>query len=576
MQVASAFDFVIRGGLVVDGTGETPFIADVAITDGRIVEIGSISGAGKQEADATDRVVTPGFVDIHTHFDGQAIWSSRLNPSSGHGVTTVVMGNCGVGFAPCRKEDHDLLINVMEGVEDIPGAVMAEGLAWDWETFPQYLDALEARPRDIDTAVYLPHSPLRVYAMGQRGAAGEPATAEDLALMQSLACEAIEAGALGFASSRQVDHRTREGKAIPSFEAAEAELLAIAGGLKRAGRGIIQMIMDVPHLAWSGEIDLLTKLARASGRPVTFSLGCDNDGSDGWRVALRMVEDANRAGASLTAQVFPRPIGMVLGHTLTVNPFCLCPSYKMIAGLPFVQKLEQLRRPEVRERLLKEQPDDSTSALAKIGRRFEWMFPLAEPPDYEPPPESSIGSQATQRGVKPEELAYDLLLEQDGQSMLYVALTNFPNASLDSVYELLRHEDTIIGLGDGGAHYGVVCDASFPTSMLAYWTRDRDGERLPLAWAVRALACEPARLVGLNDRGVIAPGYKADLNIIDYNRLTLHRPQVVFDLPAGGRRLDQIADGYDLTMVSGEVICRKNALTGALPGRLIRGPQECR
>jgi N-acyl-D-aspartate/D-glutamate deacylase len=333
------------------------------------------------------------------------------------------------------------------------------------------------------------------------------------------------------------------------------------------------MIMDVPHLGWPEEISLLTRVAQASGRPVTFSLGCDNNGSDAWRTALSMVSDANRAGASLTAQVFPRPIGMVLGHALTVNPFCLCPTYRAMAGLPLEQLLSELRRPDVREKLLKEQPGDSTSVLSKIGRNFEWMFELSEPPNYEPSPESSIAAQARRRGIAPEALAYDLLLQEEGQSLLYVALTNFPDASLDAVHDLLRHEHTIVGLGDGGAHYGIVCDASFPTSMLAYWTRDRVGGRVSLAWAVNALSRQPAKLVGLNDRGLLAPGYKADINIIDYDRLTLHRPQVVYDLPAGGRRLDQVADGYDLTMVSGEVISRNNQPTGALPGRLVRGPQ---
>jgi N-acyl-D-aspartate/D-glutamate deacylase len=568
------FDCVIRGGTVVDGGGGEPFVADIAIRDGRIAEIGHIAGSGSQEIDAAGKVVTPGFVDIHTHYDGQAIWSARMTPSSSHGVTTVVMGNCGVGFAPCRKDDHDLLINVMEGVEDIPGAVMAEGLAWDWETFPQYLDALDSRLRDIDTAAYLPHSPLRVYAMGARGANREIATDEDLARMKAIAREAIEAGALGFASSRLFIHRTAAGQSIPSFAAAEAELQAIAGGLKEAGQGVIQMVMNMPQLTWADEIPVLRRLAETTGFPVTFTLGAANSGPETWRGALDMVDAANRAGAHITAQVFPRPIGMILGYNLSVNPFCLCPTYKAIAHLPLADKIRELRKPEIRAKLLSEKPGDSASILATIGRWFEFMFPVQDPPNYEPPMETSIKAQAERLGVPPEELAYDMLLQDDGKAMLYIALGNFPDGSLDAVRDMLTHKDTVLGLGDGGAHYGMICDASFPTFVLSYWTRDRSHGKLPLAWAVKALTQDPARAVGLNDRGLIAPGYKADINVIDYDGLRLHAPKVVFDLPGGGRRLDQTADGYDVTMVSGKVINRGGRPTGELPGRLVRGPQQ--
>jgi N-acyl-D-aspartate/D-glutamate deacylase len=568
--MVATFDCVIRGGTIADGTGGEPYVADVAIQGGRIAEIGTITASGREEIDASGRLVTPGFVDIHTHYDGQAIWSSRMTPSSAHGVTTVVMGNCGVGFAPCRREDHDLLINVMEGVEDIPGAVMAEGLAWDWETFPEYLDALDNRARDIDTAAYLPHSPLRVYAMGQRGANREPATADDLARMRDLAREAMEAGALGFATSRLHIHRTAEGNAIPSFQSPEAELQAIAEGLRQAGRGIIQVVMDFPDERWSG-ILMLRRLAEQSGRPVTFTLGSGNSGVEGWRDALRMVEEANEAGSSITGQVFPRPIGLVQGHSLSINPFSLCASYKAIAHLPLDERVRELRKPELRARLLAEPPGDSPSMLAQMGRSFDWMFPLSDPPDYEPSADSSVAARARRLGVSPEELIYDMLLEDDGKAMVYVALGNFYNARLDSVREMLVHKDTVLGLGDGGAHYGMICDASFPTFMLSHWTRDRADGRLPLGWVVKALAHDPAAAVGLKDRGVLAPGYKADINIIDYERLRLHAPKVVFDLPGGGRRLDQTAEGYDITMVSGEVISRNGQPTGALPGRLVRG-----
>ena len=570
--MGATYDCVIRGGNIVDGTGRDAFIADIAIQDGRIVEIGKIAGTGTEEIDAAGRLVTPGFIDIHTHYDGQAIWSSRMNPSSSHGVTTVVMGNCGVGFAPCRKDDHELLINVMEGVEDIPGAVMSAGLAWDWETFPEYLDALDARPRDIDTAVYLPHSPLRVYAMGERGANREAATPDDLARMSELACEAVEAGAMGFATSRLHIHRTADGAAIPSFKSSEAELQAIASGMKKAGKGIIQVVMDFPDERWSG-VNMLKRLGQESGRPVTFTLGSGNSGPEGWREALQLVEEANSSGVSITAQVFPRPIGLVQGHRLSINSFSECPSYKAMAELSHDQRMAELRKPEVRARLLSEKPGEGTM-LAMLARNYDWMFPLQDPPDYEPPAESSVGAVARARGVAPEEVIYDWLLEDDGKAMVYVALGNFYNAKLDSVREMLQHKDTVLGLGDGGAHYGMICDASYPTFMLSHWTRDRPEGRLTIPWAVKALAQDPARAVGLNDRGILAPGYKADINIIDYDRLALNQPTVVYDLPAGGRRLDQTARGYDVTMVAGKVTYRSGQPTGELPGRLVRGAQE--
>jgi N-acyl-D-aspartate/D-glutamate deacylase len=567
------YDLIIRNGLIVDGGGGEPFHADIAVRDGRIVLVGLVDGAGTEEIDATDRLVTPGFVDIHTHYDGQAIWSNQLNPSSSHGVTTVVVGNCGVGFAPCRPADHDLLIKVMEGVEDIPGVVMAEGLPWNWETFPEYLDALDAHPRDIDIAAYLPHSPLRVYAMGERGANREMATPEDLAKMRTLAREAIEAGAVGFASSRQFIHRTKAGDQIPSFDAAGAELVAIAQGLSDAGDGVVQVVLNTPFQSWSSELELLRNIARTSGRPATFSMGVSNTGPETvWRDALAIVDGANDAGEAISAQVFPRPIGMVAGHELTVNPFCLCPSYQALSHLDFAAKIAELRKSDVRARLIAEKPAEG-HPLAVIGRSWDWMFPFGDPPNYEPPLDTSIGAQARAKGVAPEEIAYDYLLEKGGTAKLYVALGNYQDGRLDAVLDMMNHQHTVVGLGDGGAHYGVICDASFPTFMLTYWTRDRDGERLSLAGAVRALAFEPSRTLGLRDRGMIRAGYKADLNVIDYTRLALHAPEIKYDLPAGGRRLDQGATGYDATIVSGKVISRFDRPTGVLPGRLVRGSQ---
>ncbi len=566
------FDCVIRGGTVVDGTGREPFVADVGIRDGRIAEIGTIAGSGTEEIDAKGKLVTPGFVDIHTHYDGQAIWSSRMSPSSSHGVTTVVMGNCGVGFAPCRKDDHDLLISVMEGVEDIPGAVMAEGLKWDWETFPQYLDALDARPRDIDTAAYLPHSPLRVYAMGTRGANREPATAEDLDTMRRIAREAVEAGAMGFATSRLNIHRTATGDSIPSFRSAETELEAIALGMKDAGKGIIQMVMDFPDEQWEN-LAMLRRLAEQSGRPATFTMGSGNSGPEGWREGLKRVEAANADGVAITAQVFPRPIGLVQGHRLSINSFSECPTYKAMAGLSHEERMAELRKPEIRAKIIAEKPGQGTM-LAMLARNYDWMFPLQDPPDYEPPAEASVGATARRLGLTPEEVIYDWLLEDDGKAMVYVALGNFHNAKLDSVREMLTHKDTVLGLGDGGAHYGMICDASYPTFTLSHWTRDREEGRFPVEWAVKALAADPARAVGLNDRGVLKPGYKADVNIIDYDKLALNQPTVVHDLPAGGRRLDQTARGYDATIVAGQVVYRNGQPTGALPGKLVRGQQH--
>jgi N-acyl-D-amino-acid deacylase len=569
----ASYDLVVRGGLVVDGSGGEPFTADVAIKDGRIAAIGAVDGAGDEEIDAAGRLVTPGFVDIHTHYDGQAIWSNQLNPSSSHGVTTVVVGNCGVGFAPCRPADHDLLIKVMEGVEDIPGVVMAEGLPWNWETFPEYLDALEAHPRDIDVAAYLPHSPLRVYAMGARGAAREPATAADLKKMRRLAREAIEAGAIGFASSRQFIHRTKAGEQIPSFDAAGAELEAIAKGLADAGAGVVQVVLNTPFQSWESELAQLRGIVHKSGRPATFTLGVSNNGPDSvWRDALDLIDSANAAGDAITAQVFPRPIGMVTGHELTVNPFCLCPSYQALSGLDFDAKIKELRKWNVRAQITTEKPADG-HPLAAIGRSWDWMFPFGDPPNYEPPLDSSIAAQARAKGVTPEEFAYDYLLRDGGRAKLYVALGNYQHGRLDAVLDMMKHRHTVVGLGDGGAHYGVICDASYPTFMLTYWTRDRDGERLSLADAVRALAFEPAQVLGLKDRGLIREGYKADLNIIDYDRLALHAPDIKFDLPGGGRRLDQGATGYDATIVSGRVIRRDDLATGELPGRLVRGSQ---
>jgi N-acyl-D-aspartate/D-glutamate deacylase len=567
----AAYDLVLRSGLIVDGSGDEPYIGDVAVAGRQIAAVGVVEGEGTREIDAAGRVVTPGFVDIHTHYDGQAVWSDRMTPSSAHGVTTAVIGNCGVGFAPCRAEDRELLINVMEGVEDIPGVVMAEGLAWSWETFPEFLDTLDRRPRDIDIAAYLPHSPLRVFVMGARGVAREAATAQDLQRMRELAREAIDAGALGFATSRTFIHRTAAGTPIPSFDSSRDELVEIAMGLADAGGGIVQAVMDVPQRSWDEELDTLRHVIRRSGRPATFTFGAPNSGPPIWRPVLEALDKARANGAVLTAQIFPRPIGMLVGLEMSTHPFALSPSFQPIATLPLAEKVAALHDPELRARLLAERPAEG-HPLAAMGRTWEFMFPLGDPPIYEPEAAQSVAARAARAGLSAEEIAYDLLLENDGRAMLYVTLGNFHESRLDAVREIMAHPSTVLGLGDGGAHYGSICDASYPTFVLAYWARDR-ANGFSLAQAVRMLSYDPAQVVGLADRGLIAPGYKADLNVIDLDRVALHKPALRSDLPAGGRRLDQGADGYDFTIVSGKIIAECGVPTDERPGQLVRGAQ---
>jgi N-acyl-D-aspartate/D-glutamate deacylase len=529
---------------------------------------------GGREIDAAGWLVTPGFVDVHTHYDGQAIWSDRLNPSSSHGVTTAVIGNCGVGFAPCRPTDHDVLVDVMAGVEDIPGVVMAEGLAWDWETFPQFLDRLDAGRRDIDVAALLPHSPLRVYVMGQRGADREPATTNDLTQMRMLATEAARAGALGFASSRLATHRTDGGQQIPSYDAGENEILEIARGIADGGGGLIQFVPDLPAGGYQSVLQPVFDAADATGLAVTFTLLVGNAGEPLWQEAIRMVEKANGAGGDVTAQVFPRPIGLMLGLELTMNPFTLCPTYREIAHLPLAKRVALMRKPEVRAKILADQPTDAASnPLFHLGQTWEWIFPIDDRANYEPARTDSILARARARGVAPLEEAYDRLLDDDGHAMLLGAMANFTDNSLDTVGDLIRRDDVVLGLGDGGAHYGMICDSSYPTYLLAYWARDRDTGRLSVAEAVRELTSTPAKVAGLLDRGRIAVGYKADLNVIDYARLRLHQPVVTHDLPSGGRRLDQSATGYVATIVSGQVIAEHDVPNDARPGRLVRGRQ---
>jgi N-acyl-D-aspartate/D-glutamate deacylase len=573
--MADELDLVIRGGVVVDGTGTAPIEADVGIIDGRITAVGTVAGRAREEIDAKGLVVTPGFVDIHTHYDGQVTWENRLEPSSSHGVTTVVMGNCGVGFAPCRPDQHDLLIRLMEGVEDIPHPVLVDGLPWTWETYPQYLDVLAARRYDMDICGYVPHAPVRVYVMGQRGADREPATPADLQQMKSIVREAVSAGAMGFSTSRTFFHRSSDGSSTPSFEAAEDELMALADALRQAGTGAMQLItdFDTPEATFA----MLRRLVAHAGRPLSLSL---LEGGYGpmtlrWRELLDWAAKASDDGLPIKAQVLSRAIGVMLGHELTLNTFYTCPSYVALAKLPFDDRIRELRNPELRARILSESADPEPAiVIGRLAREFDHMFLLGDPPDYEQPFAQSIASRAQRQGVTPEEMAYDLMLERGGRNNLYVTLCNYEGGSLDSSREMMQHAGAVLGLGDGGAHCGTICDGSYPTFMLTHWVRDRQhGEKLPLAQVVQWLCRDTARAVGLHDRGVIAPGFKADVNLIDPQRLLLHAPEVAYDLPNGGRRLVQRAEGYAATIVAGTVVRRDGVATGSLPGRLVRGAQ---
>jgi N-acyl-D-aspartate/D-glutamate deacylase len=566
-------DLVVRGGTLVDGSGGEPREADVAIRDGTVSAVGAVAGTGTRELDARGLLVTPGVVDIHTHYDGQASWDTRLWPSSLHGVTTVVMGNCGVGFAPCRPADHEVLIRLMEGVEDIPGAVLTEGLAWNWESYPEFLDVLAARPHDIDFAGMVPHGALRVYAMGKRGADREPATPDDIVLMARLARQGVEAGALGFSTSRTLNHRSSDGQPTPTLTAEEVELMGIAMGLRDAGAGVLQVVSDFGEPA--EEFGMLRRLVEHSGRPLSISLVQTDRGPMGYRFLLAAVADASRAGLPLKAQVCGRAIGLILGLEATLNPFSRHAAYRALAALPFAERVARLRTPEVRAALLDEELAKGRGFAAAVLGNYDKMFPLTAVPDYEPTAEQSVGARARARGVSPAALALDTMLEREGRGLLYVPFLNYAEGSLEAALEMMRHPDTILGLGDGGAHVGMISDGSFPTHMLTHWTRDRTrGEKLTVPWVVKAQCADTARAVGLHDRGRLAPGYKGDLNLIDYDALTLHAPEVVYDLPAGGRRLMQRADGYVATVVSGEVVYERGEHTGALPGKLVRGTQR--
>jgi N-acyl-D-amino-acid deacylase len=558
---------------VIDGTGGEPREADVALRDGKVAAVGRIGGSGREEIDANGLAVTPGFVDIHTHYDGQVTWDDRFSPSSGHGVTTVLMGNCGVGFAPCRPEDRDTLMNVMEGVEDIPELVMREGVTWNWQSFPDYLDALSRRRCDIDFATQVPHAPLRVFVMGRRGVDREPANASDMAEMAKLVEEGLNAGALGFSTSRSLFHRTPDGALTPTITAGEEELAAIARAMRRAGKGVIQLLDDFADTTAEGatEFAMLRRLVELSGRPLSFTLLDLSLYPGRWQTLLREIERAHRDGLAIRGQVSARPVAILYGLELSFHPFSTCPSYCEVEGLPLEAKLAKLRDPAMKAKLLVEQPTYRNPQMLAFMRNVANMFVLGDPPDYTPPADQRLDARAARFGIPPLELAYDLLVSGDGRTILFHPGANYTDCSDANMASMLRHEHTVIALGDGGAHYGLICDASYTTHALTYWTRDRKGERWPLPWAIRQLTDVPARTVGLGDRGRLEAGYKADLNVIDLDRLKVSAPRPVHNLPGGGRRLEQKAEGYVATIVSGEVTYRDGDFTGARPGRLVRG-----
>jgi N-acyl-D-aspartate/D-glutamate deacylase len=568
--MAAQFDLVVRGGTIADGTGGPLFEADVAVLDGKLAAIGQDLGAGREEIDARGRLVTPGFVDVHTHYDAQLTWSERLTPSSNHGVTTVVTGNCGVGFAPCRESDRDALVRLMEGVEDIPEVVMAEGLPWDWGSFPEFLDAVERRPHDIDFAVLLPHSALRVFVMGERALQLEPATAEDCAAMRAITREAMAAGAAGFGTSRNILHQASDGRPIPSMAAEEAELREIALGMQDAGRGQMQAIA-ITRDPCVEDFELFHRVARAAHRRVSYTLLPLDFRPDLWRAVTASIARENAAGGQVKAQVFNRPVGIILGletnhHAFSSHPFYL----EHLADLPLAQRVAEMRKPEVRAELLSGEGQSSHPLVAGTTRLWSRMYPIGEPANYEPDPATGVLAQAQARGLSPEEVAYDMLLENGGQAKLLVAGTGYAKGNLDEIRELLTGPDAVLALGDGGAHYGLICDASYTTWLLTHWVRDRATGRIDLPRAVRMLSQAPADLYRFGDRGRLEPGLKADINVIDLDRLNLPAPKVVRDLPAGGRRLTQDAEGYLATIVSGVVARRDGADTGARAGRLVR------
>jgi N-acyl-D-aspartate/D-glutamate deacylase len=575
--MSSVHDLIIRGGTLVDGTGAAARAADVAVDSGRITEVGTVQGGATQVMEAGGLLVTPGWVDVHTHYDGQVTWDSELAPSSWHGVTTLVMGNCGVGFAPAQPDRHDWLIGLMEGVEDIPGTALAEGIEWEWETFPEYLDALEQRRWTVDVGTQVPHAAVRAYVMGERGARNEAATAEDIEAMRVIVLEAIRAGSLGFSTSRTLGHRAIDGELVPGTFAAEDELFGIGSALGEAGAGVFELAPlgsagEMLQDAWA-EVDWMRRLSAAINRPVSYVLLQHDDDPELWRKQLAASLDACAEGAQLFPQIAGRPTGICSGHHTTLCLFAEFPVYMELrdrCGSP-AELAAALADPEVRRSIVSWTPSSPAEAEA-MEKAFKRTFVLGDPPDYEPGPERSLAGLAASRGVSALEIAYDEMARDGGQGLLYIPILNYALGDLDHVRDMMLHPQGLIGLADGGAHTGTICDASMPTFMLTHWTRDRSrGEMLPLEYVVKKQTHDTARLYGMTDRGTVEPGALADFNLIDYDALSLGAPYVTVDLPAGGRRLLQKATGYVATIKRGTVTFEHGQATGALPGRLVRG-----
>jgi N-acyl-D-aspartate/D-glutamate deacylase len=567
-----AYDLVIRGGFVCDGTGEPGFEGDVAVRDGRVVEVAAkLAGAGREEIDARGQIVTPGFVDIHTHYDGQVTWDQRLQPSSWHGVTTAVMGNCGVGFAPVRPGDHDRLIELMEGVEDIPGTALHEGLTWGWESFGEYLDVLAGRRLDMDVAAQVPHAALRVYVMGERACRLEPANAGDIAQMRALTADAIRAGAVGVTTSRTINHRTVTGDPIPSLKAEEDELAGLFQGVGDAGAGVIELISDFEPDSRASEFDMIVRAANAGGRPISFSLMQSHSDPGDWRELLDRLEAARAGGLEMKAQVAARAVGALISLQSSNNPFVKTAAFQALARLPRAELLRALHDPAQRARILEEAKQFLPSLAARSHDFDAVYFQDSAEFDYTPGADKSVAVRARANGRTPAELMYDHLLTRDGTAFLTFFARNYADRRMDVVREMIAHPHTLLGLGDGGAHVGIILDASFPTFLLAYWGRDAGAGKFDLPYLVKRQTLDNARALGFHDRGRIAPGLKADLNVIDLDRLSLGPAVLTADLPAGGQRLLQRTRGYTATIVAGEVTYRDSEATGALPGRLVRG-----